>query len=139
VQKLRTKPIARTYRVVEDKVVGPVESWGVTACFIDRTIDRAMCHHLVRCANSLLCRLTTLHPTEKAVVMSVVGSGATLSSTTMTDLRRTGTAKVFPLSPHLPLQLLVVDSNWETTSGTRVGAPGLRRIRSARSLIRSSS
>ena len=44
-----------------------------------------------------------------------------------------------PLSLHLLLQLSVVDRSRETTSGTRVRAPGLRRIRSARSLVRSSS
>jgi len=47
--------------------------------------------------------------------------------------------EVFPLSLHLPPQLSVVDRSRETTSGTRVRAPGLRRIRSARSLVRSSS
>ena len=60
-------------------------------------------------------------------------------STMMMDSKRMGRIEVFPLSLHLPPQLSVVDRSRETTSGTRVRAPGLRRIRSARSLVRSSS
>jgi len=82
------------YRVVEDKVVGPVENWGVIVCSIDRTIDRTMRHYLVRRVYSLL--LITLNPAEKAVVKFVADLGATLYSTTMTDLRQVGMTEVFP-------------------------------------------
>jgi len=125
---------------VEDKVVGPVESWDVTACSIDGTTDRMTCHHPVWRAYSLLYdRSLTLHPVERALVMFVVDLGATPSSTMMMGLKRMGKIEVFPLSLHLPLRLPVVDRSRETTSGTRVRAPGLHRIRSARSIVRSSS
>jgi len=87
----------------------------------------------------LIRHVPNTSPLGKAVVMCVVDSGATSSSTMMMGLKRMGKIEVFPLSLQLPLRLSDVDRSRETTSGTRVRAPGLRRIRSARSLTRSSS
>ena len=88
--RIKTKIGVRIYRVVEDKVVGLVENWGVIDCSIDRTMRR----HPVRHAHSLLS--ITLNPVEGAVVMFAADLAATLSFTLMTDLRRTGMTEVSP-------------------------------------------
>ena len=92
---------------------------------MDGTTDRWLCHHPVQRVYSLLySESLILHPVERVVVTCVVDMGVTPSSTMMMGSKRMGKIEVFPLSLHLPPQLSVVFRSRETTSGTRVRAPG---------------